>query len=58
MVKARYVELVAPEAPAPTAMAKIDSRHLFARQEDEDLCGLYTQSDKGITLLAVTRPFL
>ena len=58
MTKARYAELVAPEAPAPTAMAKIDSRRLFARQEDEDLCGLYTQSEKSIALLAVASPFL
>jgi hypothetical protein len=58
MAKARYAELVAPEAPAPTAMAKIGSRRLFARQEDEDLCGLYTQSDKGTTLLSVANPFL
>ncbi|KAM6528029.1 hypothetical protein FALCPG4_009058 [Fusarium falciforme] len=52
MTKARYAELVAPEAPAPTAMAKIDSRRLFARQEDEDLCGLYTQSEKTGTVLS------
>ncbi|RSL61692.1 hypothetical protein CEP51_013588 [Fusarium floridanum] len=48
MVKARYAELVAPEAPAPTAMAKIDTRHLFAREDDEDICGVYTQSGKRI----------
>ncbi|RTE83210.1 hypothetical protein BHE90_002194 [Fusarium euwallaceae] len=54
MVKARYAELVAPEAPAPTAMAKIDSRHLFAREDDEDICGVYTQSGKTGTVF----PFL
>ncbi|KAL6363774.1 hypothetical protein LRP88_03196 [Fusarium phalaenopsidis] len=51
MVKARYAELVAPEAPAPTAMAKIDSRRLFARQEDEGLCGLYTQTGTVLSFL-------
>lgn len=58
MAKARYAEFVAPEAPAPTAMATIDTRRLFSRQEDEDLCGLYTQSEKGIALLAVASAFL
>lgn len=61
MVKARYAELVAPEAPAPTAIAQIDPQHLFARQQqDKNRCGVYTkdESKEGITLPTVAKVYL